>query len=384
MKNRTLLNFLAAACCAQPALFPAPSLAGAGKSGGEFMRIVQSPRAVAMGESGAGAYGDLLGALALNPAALARTGYKEAAFTYNSWLEGITSQQAAYAHPLPDGKGVLAGSLYWLSVPSIDGYNNAGAPSGSVDAGDMALGASYAVRLGGPWEDRRSGIFAGASLKYARETLASVSAGAALIDAGALWLSRVGGGVLGLGLSAQSLGGGFKFDSVIDPAPSVYRAGASYIIVVAGDPVTFNLDWKKPWDSGSSVRAGAEYQFWRILALRAGYISGEDLGGGLRLGGGVTIKTMQFDYALSSYGKFGAAHRFSLSYKFDKPVEVTKYLTREQEQARQKTERARIMIKESRYYEAVQELNGALTLDPGNKESLELMRKARGLVEVSK
>ncbi len=384
MKNGITLKILAAACFAQPALFPSFSYAAAGKTGGEFLRIVQSPRAVAMGESGAGAYGDLLGALALNPAALARTGYKEAAFTYNSWLEGITSQQAAYAHPLPDGKGVLAGSLYILSVPSIDGYNNVGAPAGNIDAGDMALGVSYAARLGGSWDDRRSGLFAGGSLKYARENLGPVSASAALIDAGALWINRVKGGVLGLGLSAQSLGGGFKFDSVTDAAPAVYRAGVSYITVISGDPLTFSLDWKKPWDMGASFCAGAEFQAWRTLALRAGYISGEDLGGGLRLGGGVTIKMMQFDYALSSYGKFGAAHRFSLSYKFDKPVEVTKYVTREQEEAKQKTERARGLIRESRYYEAVLELNGALILDPGNKEALELMRKARGLVEVSK
>ena len=39
---------------------------------------------------------------------------------------------------------------------------------------------------------------------------------------------------------------------------------------------------------------------------------------------------------------------------------------------------------ESRYYDAVLELNAALILDPGNKDALELMRKARGLVEVSK
>lgn len=384
MKNGLLLKIFAAACCAQPALFPAPSSAGAGKTGGEFLRIVQSPRAVAMGESGAGVYGDLLGSLALNPAGLARTGYREAAFTYNSWLEGITSQQAAYAHPLAGGKGVLAGSLYILSVPSIDGYNNAGAPAGGVDAGDLALGVSYARRLGGPWEDNRSGLFAGGTLKYAREKLDTVSAGAPLLDAGVLWIKRLGGGVLGLGLSAQSLGGGFKFDSATDPAPSVYRAGASYILLTGGDPVTFSLDWKKPRESDSAFCAGAEYQAWRVLALRAGYVSGEDLGGGLRFGGGVTLKMLQFDYSLSSYGKFGPAHRFSMAYKFGKPVEITRYLTWEQEQARQKTERARIMIRESRYYDAVLELNAALLLDSGNKEALELMRKARGLVEVSK
>ncbi|OGR76557.1 MAG: hypothetical protein A2X32_12340 [Elusimicrobia bacterium GWC2_64_44] len=357
---------------------PAAAASGAGKAGGEFLRILQSPRAVAMGETGAGAYGDLLGALSLNPAALARTPYKEAAFTYNSWLEGIASQQAAYAHPLK--YGVAAASLLVLSVPSIDGYNNSGAAAGQVDAGDLAAGLSYAARVTGPWQDARSGLFAGATLKYARERLDGVAAGAALADAGALWIQRNSLGTLALGLSAQSVGGGFKFDTETDPAPSVYRAGASFIFVVAGDPITLTADVKKPEYSASAWGAGAEYQVWRMLSVRAGYLSGQDLGGGFRLGGGVALKLLQFDYSLSSYGKFGPAHRFSLSYKFDKPVAVTQHLSLEQEQARQKTEFARTLMKESRYYEAVLELNGALQLDPGSREALDLLRKARALV----
>lgn len=377
----TRLFPLLAACLA---LLPAPAAAssGAGKAGGEFLRIVQSPRAVGMGESGAGVYGDLLGALALNPAALARTPYKEAAFTYNSWLEGISLQQAAYAHPLK--RGVVAGSLLMMNVPSVDGYNNSGVAAGQVDAGDLAAGVSYAARVTGPWQEARSGLFAGGTLKYARETLDNVSADAALIDAGAMWIQRMKFGTAALGLSAQSVGGGFKFDSETDPSPAVFRAGASFIFTAAGDPITFTADVKKPEYSPAAFGAGAEYQVWRILSVRAGWLSGEDLGGGFRLGGGVALKLLQFDYSLSSYGKFGPAHRFSLSYKFDKTVEVTRHLTREQEEARQKTEIARTLVKESRYYEAVLELNGALQLDPGNREALELMRRTRAQVEESK
>lgn len=363
---------------------PAGALAGAGYSGGEFLRISQSPRAVAMGETGAGLYGDLLGAVAMNPAALARTGYSEAAFTYNSWLEGMSSQQAAYAYPLGGAKGVLAGSVSMFNVPSIDGYDNSGAPAGGVDAGDLSAGAYYAARLYGPWQDRRLGLFAGAGLKYAREKLDTVSAGALLADAGALWITRLGADTAGFGLSVQSLGGGFKFDSVTDPAPTQLRAGVSYITLEAGDPLTFSLDAKKPEDSGTVFSAGAEYLLKRVVALRAGYVSGSDLGNGLRFGGGVTLKLLQFDYALAGYGKFGSTHRFSVSYKFGKPVDVTPHLSPEQEKALWKTGRARDLMKDGRYYEAVLELNDALGLDPHCVEALELMRKARSLVDVSK
>lgn len=65
-------------------------------------------------------------------------------------------------------------------------------------------------------------------------------------------------------------------------------------------------------------------------------------------------------------------------------MDVTPHLSPAEEQARSKTGRARDLMKEGRYYEAVLELNEALRLDPGYAAALELMRKARGLVEVSK
>jgi len=381
MKNITAISIV---CAVLSCWAPVSARAAAGKSGGDFLTILHSPRAVGMGETGTGLYGDLLSAVALNPAALARTGYSEAAFAYNSWLEGITAQQAAFAYPLGGNKGVVAASLSMLSVPSISGYDNSGGAASSVDAGDMSVAAHYAVKLQGPWQDRRVGLFAGATLKYAREKLDSVSAGTELFDAGVLWISDLPVGTLGLGLSAQSIGGGFKFDSVTDAAPAAVRAGASYIVLEAGDPLTFALDLKKPSDSASVFSAGAEYLVRRTIALRAGYVSGTDLGNGLRFGGGVTIKMLQFDYAISGYGKFGAVHRFSLAYKFGKPVDVTPHLSPEQEKARWKVARAREFMKDNRYYDALVELDDALTLDPGYTEALDLMRRVRGLVEVSK
>ncbi|MBI4802231.1 MAG: PorV/PorQ family protein [Elusimicrobia bacterium] len=365
-------------------LSPLPFLhAAAGKSGGDFLRIVQSPRSVGMGESGVGLYGELLGALALNPAALALTDYRNLAFAYNIWIEDVSIQQAAYAHPL-QAAGALAASVSRLGMNSIAGYNNSGAYTGAVDAGDLAVSVNYARRLTGPWQDMRLGLFAGAGLKYARESLDDAAASARLLDAGALWRSKVKGGILGLGLSAQSMGGKFKFDEQSDPAPRIIRVGAGYTVIAAGDLLSFALDIKKPIDSGAVYACGAEYFIRDTMALRAGYISGMDMGGGLRLGVGVNIRLIQFDYALAGYGKFGSVHRFSLSYKFGKPVVVTPHISPQQEQARWKVERARGFMRENRYYEAILELNGALDLDPGSIEALGLMKKAGDLVDTER
>ncbi len=364
--------------------FPISSLhAETGKSGGYFLRMIQSPRASAMGESGTGLYGDLLGALALNPAALGRTRYRELAFTYNSWLEGISLQQLAYARPLPD-KSVLAASLSLLRMGSFSGYDNSGGYAGAVDAGDMAFSLNYARRIYGPWDDMRFGIFMGGGMKYARETLDTSSADTLLYDAGLLSISRFSGGVLGLGVSAQSLGSGFKFDSVRDNAPSVLRAGAAWIIPAWGDPLTFAVDFKKPNDGKGVYSAGMEYIVKGLLSGRIGYAGAGDLGNGLRFGVGFSLKVVQVDYALSKYGDFGYAHRVGVSYKFGKPVEVTSRLTPQQEKARWKLSRAKGFMKENRYYEAALELNDAVMLEPNLEEALRLMEQAREMMGTEK
>ncbi len=354
--------------------------AEAGKSGGYFFRVIQSPRASAMGESGAGLSGDLLGALALNPAALGRTRYSELAVTYNSWLEDISMQQVAYAHPL-SRTSALAVSVSLLQMKSFAGYDSFGGYAGSVKAGDSAYSLSYAKRVYGPWDDLKFGIFVGGGVKYAREVLDEFSASTMLYDIGILSISELFGGVLGLGVSAQSLGQGFKFTSVRDNPPSVQRAGAAWTIPAWGDPLTLAVDLKKPNDDKAAYLAGLEYVVKDLVSGRVGYAGDVDLGNGLRFGIGFNLKVVQIDYALSKYGDFGYTHRFGISYKFGKPVEVTPHFTPRQEKARWKLARAKEFMKERSYYEAVLELNDAVELDPNLKEAMRLMEYARGMME---
>ncbi|MCX5792512.1 MAG: PorV/PorQ family protein [Elusimicrobia bacterium] len=345
--------------------------------------MIQSPRASAMGEGGTGLYDDLLGALNLNPAALGRTRYSELAFTYNSWLEDISMQQIAYAQPLSN-KSVLAASLSLLEMNSFSGYDNSGGYVGAVDAGDMAVSLNYAKRISGTWDDLRFGVFMGGGVKYAREVLDNFSADTLLFDAGFLSISQLSGGVLGLGVSAQSLGGGFKFNSVKDNGPSVLRAGASWTLPAWGDPLTLAVDLKKPNDDKTTCSAGLEYVVNGLISGRLGYAGGADLGSGVRFGMGFKLKVIQVDYAMAKYGEFGYTHKFGVSYKFGAPVEVTPYLTPQQEKARWKLNRAKAFMRENSYYEAVLELNDALTLEPTLKEALQLMKQAREIMETEK
>ena len=377
LKLKRLKLFLLALSLALPTPLIPGLYAEPGKSGGSFIRIIQSPRAAAMGEAGTGLYGDLLGSLGLNPAALARTGYNEVALVHNSWLEGISEQGLAYAHPL-QGNGVLAGFVSTLRTGPIDAYDNSDGYAGTVDAGATLAGVNYAAKITGPRRDRRFGLFAGGGIKYARQKLDTISAGTILFDAGLLSIFRAGStGALGLGVSAQSLGRGFKFDSQRDPAPSVLRAGAGYITTLGGDPLSFAFDLVKPNDEALSYAIGAEMVLKNIVVWRVGFRTCSGVEGGLKFGAGFILKVMQLDYSMANYGKLGLAHRFSLTHKFGKPMEVSRYPTREDGQAEFRTGRAKKLMAEGRFYEAVLELNEALKLDPNSKEALELMKKAR-------
>lgn len=364
--------------------FLAPlSHAGAGKTGGQFLRVVQSPRAAGMGEAGTALYGDLPGSLSLNPASLGMVFHREAAFTYSSWVEDISMQHFAYAHPT-EKSGVLAVSGAMLQVKPFPGYDNTGGYTEDVKATDSNFSAAYARRISGPWYDKRSGVFIGAAAKYASEKIENASASTVLFDAGLLALRPAGSGTLGFGLSAQSLGSGYKFDSERDPAPAVYRGGVSYMATVFGDPLAVAADIKKPSDDNLAFSLGAEFVLKRILAWRVGFISGQDAGSGMRFGMGFNLKLFRLDYSLASFGKFGLAHRVGISVKFGEPVEITPHITPEQEKARWRTDRAKQLMRENRHYEAVLELNEALKLDPYLKEAVELMKKARNFMETEK
>jgi hypothetical protein len=54
-----------------------------------------------------------------------------------------------------------------------------------------------------------------------------------------------------------------------------------------------------------------------MLALRVGYRTGSDVDGlsGLRAGLGLSWQGIGVDYAYAPYGKLGASHRISISYR---------------------------------------------------------------------
>jgi len=98
------------------------------------------------------------------------------------------------------------------------------------------------------------------------------------------------------------------------------EAGIGGSLVVG--PVNAAMDVVLPVDDAVSLRVGAEYRPVPELAIRLGYRTGpEDLGtlgalSGLTAGLGAAVGPLSLDYAVSSYGKLGIAHRIGLEAAF--------------------------------------------------------------------
>lgn len=349
-----------------------PALAGgAGSAGADFLQLGAGPRAVAMGEAQVAVADDAYASY-WNPAGLAQLRYTEAALTHLTMGQGITQQFLALAHPIGPGHAAAA-SVTRLDSGDIESYDAAGQRRGSVDASDLAAALSYGRLVGGA--GRAPELRAGASGRYIRQRLASVSASTFAGDFGVL-VSRLdnafGDRVRGLrlGLSVRNVGPGLRFHSEDTRLPRAYAGGLAWEARPWGDPMTAAFEVRSAVDDGLTASFGAEYWLRRVLAVRAGYVTGQDQGLGLRFGMGIRLKRVLIEYAMAGFGDLGDRHRFGLSYRFGGAPDVA------ERSARDFISAGRGFLEQKRYYEAVTEFNRALELDPGNRAALEDMRRA--------
>ena len=361
---------------ASPARAGEPGTAGAG-----FLKFAVGPRAVGMGESGAAAAEDAYAAY-WNPAGLALVPFPQLAATYNRSFAGVDHQYLSLAWPLRAGS-TLNLNFTRLGVAALDGFDAQGTRTGGVEAGAQALGVGYGRTLAGDGADRPQ-LHAGLGLKGVRESLAGASAQTVAADLGLLAVWRAFGANNSrdsewrLGFSALNLGPGLKFDAERAPLPTAYRLGLAWRVRPRGDVLTLSADPVLSRDEGIFAALGAEYAVWRVLALRLGYRTGQDIGMGFRGGVGFKLKAVEIDYAIAPFGELGQMHRMGLTVRLGGRVETT---PPEERALKAVLERGARLMKEGRYYEALLEYDRALGLDPGNRSALEGMRRANEKLE---
>lgn len=157
----------------------------------------------------------------------------------------------------------------------------------------------------------------GLNIKAIREKLhPNVSPSWALaFDAGVAHEFAVPWGNIAMGLVFQNMGYATPPVDVTDPMPFNIKVG------IAALPreyaVAFDMDIDAPIDNKFKMSLGFEGWIADTLACRIGYAFGQDLGG-LGVGLGFKVNSMNVDYALAPYSLFGNTHRLSVTYKFGK------------------------------------------------------------------
>ncbi|MGQ0644301.1 MAG: PorV/PorQ family protein [Elusimicrobiota bacterium] len=310
---------MAAALCALP---PEPAFANslAGTRGGPLLTAGASARARGMGNAGS-ALPDDNNALFVNPAGLGTLKNVEFTAARRNMFAGLSQNQLGLVVPLetwtssnvPDF-GAMGFSLSTMNYGDLDGRSASGAPRPSFSARDELWGLTYGLPVA-------PAISAGARMKYYRFRLAEKVADGALLDAGVLF--SPGLGRWSAGLAAQNMGSGIGYDQSEDPAPGRLVAGVS--TEPLEDRLVLAADAVDPQDGPLSVRAGLEITLGKIMRLRAGYDSSDDLGGltagmGFRVEemamGWFPVRRLSLDYSFVPSSDLEDIHFLSLTLRF--------------------------------------------------------------------
>ncbi|MCK4409644.1 MAG: hypothetical protein KAW67_06135, partial [Candidatus Eisenbacteria sp.] len=180
-------------------------------------------------------------------------------------------------------------------------WDNTG--EGSFESGDFAGILGYGRRV-------TADIGVGADLKFLSSSLGDHGASYYAVDLGVLYTvndaTRVGAAI-------RNVGPGLTFVSDPDPLPTTLTVGGSHL----WHGVLLSMDLEKANDLGATTRIGAEYAPVPYLALRGGWIGGDERALS-NVTGGVGLNWNErwaLDYAYRA-SDLGGTHQFALSTGF--------------------------------------------------------------------
>ncbi len=279
------------------------SIDNAGTTAGNFLSVGAGASVLGMGGATLALPNGLVGA-AWNPAALARLDPIELVVSH-AGLANQTSQEWVGV-----GGRFATTSMHWAITGlyhgqgRFQGRDATGVSTGTFGVSDMALGAHVARQFG-------PAVSVGLGTKYVSEVLDNVSGAGITFDGGVL----VRAGFVGLGVAAQNVGGRMRYAGPSFPFPSNVGVGAA-LDLPSGLRVAVDANFPQAYYN--DVRAGLEWRWKGLLAVRAGYrhelaapvddpLSGPSFG----LGGGVG--SVWFDYGYVVPGQGDGQHRIGVT-----------------------------------------------------------------------
>jgi hypothetical protein len=249
-----------------------------------------------------------------NPAGLAAPGWNSATVTYQSWIAATDIYGASARFRVTDRSG-LGVSITMFDSGDLEARDQPG-PGDPFAVQYVSLGAGYAVQFGP--------VRAGASAKFLSERIYTESATGFAFDAGVQ--ATFFDDYLMFGASVHNLGSMDELGVEATPLPTIIRIGA------AGYPIRLYSEGDaeptiraflspeiviSPDDEDARFHIGAGAEIPDLLAVRAGYLSGDTVRN-FTFGAGITYSGFVFDYGFLPLrdGFGGPSHILTLRYEW--------------------------------------------------------------------
>jgi len=321
LKRNPLTYLLAGLLLWQAPAFGSDIFAKVGTIGAQFLKLGVGARSVAMGESFV-AVADDATALYWNPAGIAKlSGKSHVILSHSSRPADMGHEFAGYVFTYGGIPGVMGVSLNVLQMdPMIrtteyhpDGINLAGSEElEQFDAGDMAIGVSYAQFL----TDKFS---FGGTVKWVHQGLEDEFAEGLNFDFGTLY--NTGFRTITIGMTISNIGPEMQFiDQAFSP-PTTFKLGVAMNALQSEQHnILTSAEFNHPSDNAERANLGLEYVYEPLerfeLALRGGYMANRDIED-YALGFGVTFPTSanaeaMVNYSFANLNELGESHQVSV------------------------------------------------------------------------
>lgn len=268
---------------------------------------------VGAGPSGMGAYTGAPGglwSLTYNPAGVAGISRMQLGVSQILWLDETSFSYASFGMPM--GEGALGLGLAYFDMGSVPVTDEEGTDlDESASASDLGFIGGYGFAV--PNVDN---LVAGISGHVIQASLDDESATAIGVNLGALY--GLMDGQVNVGVAVKNFGTKVKFVDEEDEQTLTFAGGVSYATVEDQIPnvaLTIGLDATMPRDQDVQVGVGGEVWVHDVLALRAGYRTGTEMGN-FSFGAGFRYSDFQLDYTFTGYEDLEAMHRISFTMAF--------------------------------------------------------------------
>jgi hypothetical protein len=268
------------------------------------LNIGVGARANAMG-SAFTAIADDMTATYWNPAGLSLINNIQLGFSYNKWF--MDSYIGNIVAAIKTGPGSIGLNIFYMNFGSFDKIDSPYSEmKDTINPFSFAVALAYGIGL-------NKNFSLGLSGKFIMQSLSTISYTGYAGDIGLLYKTSL----FSAGITAKNLGTGGSYSLPIN----INLGLALNLINSTSNSLIISSDFDYVLNSTHEIKAGIEYDYEKVLYLRAGYkynLSDNYLTElkGFSVGAGLTLGVLQINYAYIPYGELGTSHNIMLCLSF--------------------------------------------------------------------